>query len=217
MKVELVDRSAMGRGIALPTSSERAAPLVSAGPPLDETEIAIMSSDAERLSDREIGEIWVRNPGLMQGYVADADATNRVLAGGWLRTGDRGYLADGELYITGRIKDMVIVNGLNYYAEDLETIVENLEFVRKGACVAIGVEQPRGGESVVVVAEKRTQHVADDECVQLIKSRLWREVGIAVEDVLLLQPGTLPKTSSGKLRRQATKGMYEAGRFALNA
>ena len=140
-------------------------------------------------------------PCLMLGYLDDPAATRAVMKDGWLMTGDRGYMVDGELYVTGRIKDLIIIKGQNYYAEDVEQVVLTVEAVRPGGCVAFGVSDG-SSESLVVAAE--TKLTENDEliaCRNVIKKALWSSTGLSVADVILLPPGTVPKTSSGKLQR----------------
>ncbi|HYH48373.1 MAG TPA: fatty-acid--CoA ligase, partial [Acidimicrobiia bacterium] len=134
------------------------------------------------------------------------DATEAAFHDGWLRSGDLGYLVDGELVICGRIKDLIIVGGRNVYPEDVERAAATVEGVRAGNVIAFGVDGRRGKEALVVVAESKD---ADLESVRAaVAGRVREVVGLPPEEVVLVAPGTLPKTSSGKLQRQLCRSRY---------
>lgn len=214
-RADRVNREGVRRNVAEPDRSDTAAVFVSVGRPLDELEVMILSPEGTELGERQIGEVAATGPTLMEGYVGEPEATANALHDGVLRTGDHGYIADGELYITGRVKDMIIINGANYYAEDIETIAERVEGVRKGACIAIGITDRVGKEAVVLLTEARVAEMDTLELAKdLVKKQVWAESGLAVSDVVLLEPGVLPKTTSGKLRRHAAKKMYEEGQLS---
>jgi fatty-acyl-CoA synthase len=153
-----------------------------------------------------VGELQVRGTSVTTGYYGRPEATAAAFEGGWLRTGDLAYQADGELVVCGRIKDMIIVGGRNVFPEDIERAVGGLDGVRAGNVIAFGMEGYKGKESVVVVAEIR----ADDlEAVRdAIHHRTLEVCGLPPRDVMLVQPGTLPKTSSGKLQRAKCRELY---------
>ncbi|HWL65520.1 MAG TPA: AMP-binding protein, partial [Actinomycetota bacterium] len=142
IRIDTIDRSALAMGEAKPASRDTpgAADVVSVGVPAGDMEVIVVDTGDHELPDRGVGEVLVRGSSLMEGYLKDAEATRAALANGWLHTGDRGYLADGELFITGRIKDVIVVRGRNHHAEDLEQIVLALPDVRPGACVCIGID-----------------------------------------------------------------------------
>ncbi len=134
---------------------------------------------------------------------------------GWLRTGDLAYLLDGELVLCGRIKDVIIVGGRNVFPEDIERAVGAVDGVRAGNVIALGVEGYKGKESVVVVAEVR---VDGDELERVragVHHRTLQVCGIPPRDVMLVRPGTLPKTSSGKLQRAKCKEQYLSDELAV--
>src|SRR5206468_8551422 len=148
-------------------------------------------------------------PTITPGYIQDEDATRKSRTGdGWLRTGDLGYLANGELYVCGRMKDVIIIRGKNYYAHDIESIVSEVEGVRIGNVVAFGIHHEEG-ESLIVVAESREEKAV--EMSREIRGRVTQRTGITPQDVLIVAAGTLPKTSSGKLKRIETSRLYEEG------
>jgi fatty-acyl-CoA synthase len=143
----------------------------------------------------------------MPGYFRNKRATADTFNGEWLRTGDLGYLVDGELVICGRLKDVIIVGGRNVFPEDIERAVGGLDGVRAGNVIAFGMEGYKGKESVVVVAE--TRGASDLDAVRdAIHHRTLEVCGLPPRDVLLVQPSTLPKTSSGKLQRAKCREQY---------
>jgi len=155
--------------------------------------------------DREAGELEVRGTSVTPGYFRNERATADVFHDDWLRTGDLGYVFDGELVICGRLKDVIIVGGRNVFPEDVERAAAGVEGVRAGNVIAFGSPGRRGRESVVVVAETR----ADDAGTvrEAVAACVTDAVGVAAE-VVLVRPGSLPKTSSGKLQRSLCKTRY---------
>lgn len=152
-----------------------------------------------------MGELQIRGTSLTTGYYKRPDATAAAFDGEWLRTGDLGYLIDGELVLCGRIKDIIIVAGRNVFPEDVERSVAQVDGVRAGNVIAFGVAGRRS-EGVVVVAEARTE---DPHAVrQVVEARVRETVGLSAHDIVLVEPGTLPKTSSGKLQRSLCRDRY---------
>jgi fatty-acyl-CoA synthase len=160
------------------------------------------------LPERCVGELLIRGTSVTSGYYKRPDATAALFRDGWLCTGDLGYLLNGELVLCGRIKDVIIVGGRNVFPEDIERAVGGVEGVRAGNVIAFGMEGYKGKESVVVVAEVRG---GDLEVIQqIVHSTALDVCGIPPRDVILVQPGTLPKTSSGKLQRSKCRELYLA-------
>jgi fatty-acyl-CoA synthase len=160
----------------------------------------------EELPERHVGELLLRGTSVTPGYYKRPDATAALFHDGWLCTGDLAYLLDGELVLCGRIKDVIIVGGRNVFPEDIERACGSLDGVRAGNVIAFGVDGYKGKESVVVVAEVR----ADDlEAVRHeVHHRTLEVCGLPPRDVMLVRPGTLPKTSSGKLQRAKCRESY---------
>lgn len=170
-------------------------------------EMRIVDPDThEELPERHVGELLLRGTSVTPGYYKRPEATAAMFRDGWLCTGDLAYLLDGQLVLCGRIKDVIIIGGRNVFPEDIERAVGTLDGVRAGNVIAFGMEGYKGKESVVVVAEVR----ADDlESVrEAIHHRTLEVCGIPPRDVMLVQPGTLPKTSSGKLQRAKCRDEY---------
>ncbi|MCU1449257.1 MAG: putative fatty-acid--CoA ligase [Acidimicrobiales bacterium] len=158
------------------------------------------------LDDRQAGELEIRGTSVTPGYYKRPDATAASFHDGWLRTGDQAYLVDGELVLCGRIKDMIIVAGRNVFPEDVERAVSGVDGVRAGNVVAFGVEGRRGVETVVVVAETKAEDTSPVR--DAVARRVKEAVGLPAHDVVLVSPGTLPKTSSGKLQRSLARTRY---------
>lgn len=215
-KLDYVSRGAVEEGKATPVEpgDGDARVVVSLGYPLDGMEVAVFGEDGGRLGEREVGEVCVRGPSLMAGYWGDPAATAEALRGGWLHTGDLGYIAGGELHLIGRIKDMVIIGGRNLFPEDVERCAESVEGVRKGNMVAFGVTTKRGRERLVLVGETRLQDGEEAYRVACdVSERVRGEIGVPVREVVLVPPGTLPKTSSGKKRRFLCRSLYVSDRL----
>jgi fatty-acyl-CoA synthase len=185
------------------------------GRPVPGLEIRIVDPDTGMaLHEREVGELEIRGTSVTPGYYRRPAANAELFHDGWLRTGDLAYLLDGQLVVCGRIKDVIIVGGRNLFPEDVERAVGQLEGVRAGNVIAFGVEGDRGRESLVVVAESRA---VDDDLTavrRLVAERVRDAVGVPARDIVLVAPGTLPKTSSGKLQRSLCKRYYRDGRLA---
>jgi fatty-acyl-CoA synthase len=158
------------------------------------------------MQDREVGEVELRGGSITPGYYANAQATAESRRGDWFRTGDLGYVVDGELVVCGRIKDVIIVGGRNVFPEDVERAAESVDGVRAGNVIAFGTEGRRGREAVVVVAETKADEAASVRAA--VAARVTDAVGVPPEDVVLVQPGTLPKTSSGKPQRSLCRRRY---------
>lgn len=185
--------------------------VVSCGRPLADHQVAILDEEGETLSERQVGEIALRGPSLMAGYFEAPDLTAAAFREGWFLTGDLGYFAQGELYVCGRKKDMIIVNGRNYYPQDIEWAVAEVDGVRTGSVVAFGSPAEDGSERLVVVAETREPAPRHAEIEAAVRIRVHEVVGLHPGDVRILQSGAVPKTTSGKLKRAETRALYEQG------
>ena len=164
------------------------------------------------MRDREVGEIEISGTSVTPGYYGRPDATAAALHDGWLRTGDLGYLVDGELVVCGRIKDVIILGGRNVHPQDVERAIANIDGVRTGNVIAFGTVGRRGREALVIVAEARDADGPDatrpDQVRRDVAARVRDVVGMPAEEVVLVRPGTLPKTSSGKLQRSLCRERY---------
>ena len=193
---------------AVPSEREEGMEVVSCGRAFARHEVAVMSASGARLPEREVGEIWFSGPSVAAGYHDRREATEAAFGGGWLRTGDLGYLAEGELYVCGRKKDLIILNGRNYYPQSLEWAVEGVPGVRKGNVVAFSVPC-EGSEALVIACEAKSDSL--DTVRDGIRRTLAEQFSLTCKEIVLLPPGTLPKTSSGKLQRQKTRTLSVNG------
>ena len=193
--------------LATPTETEEALSIVSCGAPLPGYRLKIVDASGRELGERQVGELCIAGGCVADGYDQRPEATAAAFKDGWLHSGDLGYLADGELYICGRKKDLIIVNGRNYYPQTLEWAVEAVAGVRKGNVVAFSVPAD-GSEALVVALESKTE--SREDLVKQVRRLLTEQFGLSAQDVAVLAPGTLPKTSSGKVQRQRTRSMYMA-------
>ena len=188
-------------GVAAPAADGPVRLLVSAGVPMMELRIA---GSEGPLPERGVGEVQLRGASTTGGYVGAAESP---FEGGWLRTGDLGYLAGGELFVAGRIKDVMIVMGHNYHPEDFEWAAGRVQGVRPGRCAAFN--RP-GSEEIVVLVEARDGE-APDALERAVRHEIADAVGVAPGAVVVLPPGAVQKTTSGKLRRAAMREAYAAG------
>ena len=152
----------------------------------------------------------------MLGYYNDAELTRQTIRDGWLYTGDLGYLSNGELFVCGRVKDVIIVNGRKFHPQDLEWAVDDLAGVRRGRVVAFGTMQRGGPDRIVVVAEP-SGTVPSDVLIDAIRRRISDDFGLYVDEVALVPSGTVGRTTSGKVQRAATKARYERGELMETA
>lgn len=213
-RTDRVDRGEMmGAGRAVPSDLPDALRFVSCGEPLAGYQVRIVDGSGAEVPERVEGEVEFTGPSATAGYYHNVSATARLLNGEWRDTGDRGYMAAGELYITGRTKDIIIRRGRHIYPEEIEQAVGDVEGVRRGCVAAFGTKEPgTATEKLIVLAE--TRHTDPTLLARLesgINQRVVDTVGEPPEEILLVPPHTVLKTSSGKLRRAATRSAYESG------
>jgi fatty-acyl-CoA synthase len=184
--------------------------VVSVGSAVPGHEVLVVDQEGARLPEREVGHILVRGPSLMQGYYSDEEATRAVMQEGWLWTGDLGFFADGELFVTGRAKDLIILRGRNIYAEDLERVAERVDGVRPGGAYAFGVyDEGKATDLVVMVLETKIgEKPAQEQLVTRISEMVMEMTEVKLDEVVLVGPGTVPKTSSGKKQRSLCRELY---------
>jgi fatty-acyl-CoA synthase len=187
------------------------------GKPVPGLEMRVVDPETrDELPERHVGELLIRGTSVTPGYYKRPDATAALFHDGWLCTGDLAYMLDGELVLCGRIKDVIIVGGRNVFPEDIERAVGVIDGVRAGNVIAFGMEGYKGKESVVVVAEVRLEGDRTLEDVSGdIHTRALDVSGLPPRDVILVRPGTLPKTSSGKLQRAKCRELYLAEELEL--
>ena len=188
--------------------------VVSCGAPLPGHQLKIVTEQGASAGEREVGEIALAGPSVMLGYYGDPAATAQAIRDGWLHTGDLGYLSGGELFVCGRVKDLIIVNGRKYHPQDLEWAVSGVAGLGRGRVVAFGIVAPGAADRVVMVVERSSQG-APDGLVEAIRRRIGDVFGLYVDDVALVPNGSIRVTTSGKVQRAATKAQY-MGRTLVN-
>ncbi|MFG2372184.1 fatty acyl-AMP ligase [Streptomyces sp. NPDC048504] len=222
-----LDRDALAAGKALPARPEdpRAVLLAACGAPVGQRVRIVDPVARAVLAEGEVGEIWVQGPNVGRGYWNNSAQTERVFGarlgedapGRWLRTGDLGTVLEGQLVVTGRLKDLIVIDGRNHYPQDVEATAQDAhDAVRRDRLAAFGV--PGGtGERVVLVAEHaRTTSLADIDVpalTQAVRSAVSARHGLRLADVVLVAPGTVPRTSSGKVSRALTRTRYLEGAY----
>ncbi|GAB4256722.1 MAG: hypothetical protein Kow0092_02930 [Deferrisomatales bacterium] len=208
-----------GEGRAVPAEpGPRARAVVSVGRPIPTVEVAVVDEADRPVGEGVRGEIVVRGPSVMAGYYGNPEATRETLRGGWLHTGDLGFVLDGHLFISGRKKDMVIKAGRNYFAEDLEAAAAQVPGVRGGGlCVFAAENARRGTEEVVLLAEvaDRMDAASREGLVEQLRQRVSEATGCRPDRVVLLPARTLPKTSSGKIQRFKARQWYLDGSLGV--
>lgn len=240
-----LDRGQLGAGRAVPVDAATpgAVSYVSCGQPIPNQWAVITDTDGAEVPDRRIGEIWLHGNNIGRGYFGREDETQRVFSNKlqsrlergshaqgapdnccWLATGDLGVYVDGELYLTGRIKDLIIIDGRNHYPHDIETTIGHASTtIRTGYVAAFSVpadvlDSPGGnhtGERLVIVAERAPGAGRPDPgpILNTVRATVSRQHHIQIADIKLVAAGTIPRTTSGKLARSACRADYIAGRF----
>jgi 1-acyl-sn-glycerol-3-phosphate acyltransferase len=224
-KVDRVQRETFttaGRAIPAEPDDENAISFVSSGTAVPRHQVVICDEHGKELPERTEGFLWFRGASATSGYYLDSEATEKLFAGGppvaegefpWVNSGDRAYQAEGEIYITGRVKDIIIKGGRNLYPHEVEELASRAEGIRKGCVVAFGLKgEETGTEKLIIVAESREADRAKRaRIVGAMNDQVSQGLGLPPDRVELLPPGSIPKTSSGKLRRDETKQLYLAG------
>ncbi|WP_435069880.1 fatty acyl-AMP ligase [Amycolatopsis thermoflava] len=208
------DRDRLAAGTATPAPGGATSTLVSCGRPVDQR-IRIVDPDGVPVPDGTVGEIWVSGPNVGRGYWNRPDATfGRQVPGEpgeWLATGDLGVLFEGELFMTGRMKDLIIVDGRNHYPQDVEQTVEAHPVVRPHSAAAFSVPGEDGEAAVVVLERARDTEADFGEVAAWLRSEVSAVHGLRLRDVVFTEPGEVPRTSSGKISRALTRQRYLDG------
>ncbi len=214
--IDRVDRAtfeSLHRAQAASADDSNALKFVSCGKPLPGMKIRLVDPAGKEITaERVVGHLEFQGASVTSGYFHALQKTEEIFHEGWCDSGDFAYMAEGEIFITGRKKDIIIKTGSNYYPEELESIVSEVEGVRKGCVVAFGIyDVETGTEKMILVAEIKPSSAADKEKItQEIITQLAVRLGVPPDDVCLVPPHTIPKTSSGKLRRSACRQLYQS-------
>ncbi len=189
--------------------------IASVGAPVPGTDVEVRTPDVRVAGERRVGRIFVRGPSVMTGYFGLPEATGTVLTRGWLDTGDLGFVAGGELYVCGREKNVIVIRGANHLPHEFEECLAGVQGVRAGCAVAVGfVPEGEDGEQLLVLAERVRDSGkvdSDGSAADRIRRAILAHTGIRPHTVRVLAPGTIPRTSSGKLRRNEALRRFLAG------
>jgi fatty-acyl-CoA synthase len=211
IRVELVEEERLSGAPRDLSRPARYRAIVNCGKPLPDMDVEIRAEEGSLRGDHQIGKVWCRGPSVMHSYFRNEQATSDCLVDGWLDTGDMGYTAKGYLFIVGRAKDMIIINGKNHWPQDIEWAVEQLPGFNHGDIAAFAIEMENGEEAPAVLVHCK---VSDpQERIRLrdqIADKVRSVTGMSCV-VELVPPRTLPRTSSGKLSRAKAKKLYLAG------
>lgn len=209
--VELVEETQLSGSAHGADRPQRFRAIVNCGKPVKDMEVQIREEDGTPLPERAIGKVWCRGPSVMVGYFRDQASTDACMVDGWLDTGDMGYMSDGYVYIVGRAKDMIIINGKNHWPQDIEWAVEQLPGFKQGDIAAFAITTPGGEETPAVLVQCRTSDDAERQKLrEEIRERVRTVTGMNCV-VELIPPRTLPRTSSGKLSRAKARNLYLNG------
>jgi acyl-CoA synthetase (AMP-forming)/AMP-acid ligase II len=208
--VEIIDRQVLAAESRAEPRGGPGLPSVAIGRCLPYCEVEIRNADGAKLSDRQVGEVWLRTNSLFLEYKDDPELSAQVLVDGWLNTGDRGYVADGNLFFVSRDKDLIIIGGEKYAPHDVETAINRVPGVREGCTISFGVmNEERGTEELAAVVETKEENPEALEALsRAIRSDVTRATGLGIRHLKLVPPGGIEKTTSGKLARRATRRRY---------
>jgi fatty-acyl-CoA synthase len=209
--VELVEETELSGASREKNRPQRYRAIVNCGKPAKDMRIEIREEGGSVLPERMVGKVWTTGPSIMTGYFRDQAATDACMKDGWLDTGDMGYLSDGYVYIVGRAKDMIIINGKNHWPQDIEWAVEQLPGFKAGDIAAFSVTTPGGEETPAVLVQCRTtDDVERTKLRDTIRDKVRSITGMNCV-IELVPPRTLPRTSSGKLSRAKARNQYLSG------
>ncbi|GGB90604.1 acyl-CoA synthetase [Novosphingobium endophyticum] len=211
IRVELVEEERLSGSPRDLSRPARYRAIVNCGKPVLDMEVVIRGENGEALGDHQIGKVWCRGTSVMHSYFRDPEATEACLIDGWLDTGDMGYMTEGYLFIVGRAKDMIIINGKNHWPQDIEWAVEQLPGFNHGDIAAFSIEMENGEEAPAVLVHCRvSDHEKRLELREMIRDKVRSITGMNCV-VELIPPKSLPRTSSGKLSRAKAKKLYLSG------
>jgi fatty-acyl-CoA synthase len=211
IKVEIVEETELSGDARREGRPQRYRAIVNCGKPVRDMAVEVRDDEGQLLPDRAIGKVWASGPSIMHSYFRDEEATNACLKDGWLDTGDMGYMSNGYIFIVGRAKDMIIINGKNHWPQDIEWAVEQLPGFKAGDIAAFSITTQGGEEAPAVLVQCRTTDDAERTRLRdAIRDKVRSITGMQCI-VELVPPRALPKTSSGKLSRAKARNQYLSG------
>jgi 1-acyl-sn-glycerol-3-phosphate acyltransferase len=215
--IDRIKREPLARsGTAEPAGADDkdAIEMVACGHPIENNEVRIVDGAGRELGERQEGMLEFRGPSITEGYFRNEEKTRELFHDGWVKSGDRAYIAAGDIYITGRVKDIIIRAGRNTYPQEIEEALSAIPGIRKGGVAAFGSPDPENGtERLIVMAEtKETNPEARAALIAKAHEAVTAIAGSAADDIVLVPPRGVPKTSSGKVRRSSARELYETGR-----
>jgi len=216
-KIDRIKREQLAkRGYAEPAGPDDkdAFEVVACGHPIEKNDVRIVDDAGRELGERQEGRLEFRGPSMTKGYFRHEEKTRALFNDGWINSGDRAYIAGGDIHITGRVKDIIIRAGRNTYPHEIEEQISAIPGIRKGGVAAFGSADPATGtERLIVMAEtKESNPEARAKLVAAAHEVVTAIAGSAADDIVLVPPRGVPKTSSGKVRRSSAKELYETGR-----
>lgn len=215
-RIDKIDRKAFEKDMqAIATAEENGLEFVACGKPLPNHFMRIVDESGNELPERHIGQLQFKGPSSMQGYYGNPEATMAIYHDGWWDSGDLCYIADEELFVTGRKKDVIIKAGRNLYPSELEELTSQVPDIRRGCVIAFGtIDTERGTEKLIIVAETRIKKPKNAAAIaNQVTEIILNALDVAPDQVILIPPQSIPKTSSGKLQRAACKASYLAGKL----
>jgi acyl-CoA synthetase (AMP-forming)/AMP-acid ligase II len=210
--VEEIDREAfMGERLAKsPLDGRPAMKMMSSGQPIENVKVRVLDENGQAVPERVIGELALQSDCMLTGYYNRPDATEKAFRDGWYLTGDYGYISKGEVFVSGRKKDMIIVGGKNIYPQDLESLTYEVPGVHAGRSVAFGMfDEAQGTEEVVIIAEVDSEDAGEQQKIaDAIRLHVTKNSAIALRYVKVVGPKWILKTSSGKTARSANREKF---------
>jgi acyl-CoA synthetase (AMP-forming)/AMP-acid ligase II len=212
---EIMDKKLMAvRNMTSMQKSSRA--IISVGKPIRYVDLRIVNEAGEELTEGMIGHIQVKGESITKGYYLQAEATSAIFNGDWLKTGDLGFISGGNLYISGRFKDIIFMNGRNYFAHDLENLACTIEGISYGKIIFGGITDTKTSKEKVLAFVAGTPETKAVETLTQLRALLRKKLGIHLDELILIRSNEIPKTSSGKIQRYRLIQRYQQGEFKDN-
>jgi acyl-CoA synthetase (AMP-forming)/AMP-acid ligase II len=210
---EKLDKDFVAVKVGITRSGKHIRSIVSVGKPVKHVLIKIVDSEGNTVDDCKIGHVLVMGNSVTRGYYLNPQQTEKLFAGEWLRTGDMGFIFEGNLYISGRYKDIIFVNGKNYFANDLEVLACNLEEFNFGKIIIGGITDYKTGKEKVLVFAAAIPEAKAQEVLEKLRTLMRKDLGIPVDELIIIKSNEIPKTSSGKIQRYKVIQSYQQGGF----